>query len=487
MIDHEESAITADQSSRTVAARVSARTLAGFSAARAYAEFYSDPISCMRRLARVHGECVRIEHPFRPASAAPTYLLIGADWNKAVLTDASGFRPSGLWPVGGREGTALQQLRKNFLVQSGAEHAHFSKVAAPAFNRTRINAGYAELAEVAAGEIRAWPTGPQVDCSILARRLIQRLAFAGLFGEPRCDHALALGSRMDAFHKDQWSRSSQFFRFDLPGFRYSGLLAKARGVRAGLFDWLDTPWAETDIHNLRACVAAAHDPDGKPTSEVDKAAQIAGLLLASYETASATLAWALMFVALFPEHLEALRDEADRLFSEGASKEPVEDAGPLAEFIDETLRVCPPAPFLGFRVLQGTEIEGLDLEEGSTVFLSVLLTQRDPDIYDDPWSFRPERWRAISPNTYQFPAFSGGARRCPGFRFATNMLRHALAAVIANFDIEMPVNARFDYRYAAVMQPKGALALAISPRGAGKPPGSRPPLRGNISALIDNR
>lgn len=67
--------------------------------------------------------------------------------------------------------------------------------------------------------------------------------------------------------------------------------------------------------------------------------------------------------------------------------------------IDETLRKHPIIPFLFRIATQDYKIPGTDVvvEKGTSVFLPLLGLQRDPEIYENPLEFKPERFLS-SPN-----------------------------------------------------------------------------------------
>ena len=492
----QKSASSSTRAPKQVQTRVAVqpKTIGGYRSLKAYVSFYKNPIPIMGKLHRKYGDVLRIDSPFRPEANPPSFLLTGEIWNKAVLTNQQAFRPGGIWPVAGPPGSALQELRKNYLVLYGAPHTHFSKVASPAFNRSRVNLQYKSLTSVAVGEIDNWPLDAVVDCERLSRRLMQKLAFRGLFGEADPENVGALGDAVEDFHLRQWRRGNQLLPIDCPYSPYRTLLEKADDLRTKLLKWTDMPSGSEDRADLRACFRTAVLPDGNAITDDEKAAHMAGLILASYETASATLSWALMLLALHPDFFKKLRDEADRSGIDTDLTGTDRDRPLLNGFINETLRLFPPVPFLGFRALYDTDLQSLPVRKNSLVFLSVLLTQRDPAVFIDPWEFMPERWQEISPNTYQFPAFSGGARRCPGFWFATIMLRYALSYIVSSLDIRVPEKAAFNYRYAAVMRPRGGIPLVLFRRGIGTDrmarrkhgigTSARPVLRGNVNLLF---
>jgi cytochrome P450 len=60
----------------------------------------------------------------------------------------------------------------------------------------------------------------------------------------------------------------------------------------------------------------------------------------------------------------------------------------------------------------------------------IYLVHRRPDVYPDPYAFRPERFVERPPETYTWLPFGGGVRRCIGARFATYEMRVVLQAVV---------------------------------------------------------
>jgi cytochrome P450 len=64
------------------------------------------------------------------------------------------------------------------------------------------------------------------------------------------------------------------------------------------------------------------------------------------------------------------------------------------------------------------------------------LIHHDPEIYPDPYAFRPDRFLDEAPGTYTWTPFGGGRRRCLGASFATLEMKIVLRAVLASAGLD---------------------------------------------------
>jgi cytochrome P450 len=77
-----------------------------------------------------------------------------------------------------------------------------------------------------------------------------------------------------------------------------------------------------------------------------------------------------------------------------------------------------------------------DYEPGVVLAASAWLVHHDPEIYPDPFAFRPERFLGEKPGTYTWIPFGGGRRRCLGGAFAMVEMKVALRAALRRFTLE---------------------------------------------------
>jgi cytochrome P450 len=172
--------------------------------------------------------------------------------------------------------------------------------------------------------------------------------------------------------------------------------------------------------DILSMLVAARFDDGTAMDDVEIRDQLMTLLLAGHETTATALAWAFDLLFRAPDKLECLREEVE--------------AGTGHEYLDavvkETLRLRPVVPFVGRQLKQPMELGGYDLPAGTDVMPAIQLAHTRPDVYPDPYEFRPERFLEDSPETFGWIPFGGGTRRCIGAAFAELEMRVVLSTIL---------------------------------------------------------
>ncbi|TMW82674.1 hypothetical protein EJD97_005417 [Solanum chilense] len=111
--------------------------------------------------------------------------------------------------------------------------------------------------------------------------------------------------------------------------------------------------------------------------------------------------------------------------------------------INETLRLHPASPLLGLRQCrEATEIDGYTIPLKSQVVVNGWAIARDPESWDDPETFMPEKFEKNSVdfngNLFQYIPFGAGCRMCPGMHFGLANVVYPLAQLLYHFDWKLP-------------------------------------------------
>jgi cytochrome P450 len=180
-------------------------------------------------------------------------------------------------------------------------------------------------------------------------------------------------------------------------------------------------------------------------------------IVAGHETTALTLAWSFYLLAFDQDVQDAARQEAQSVLQgRAATGDDVEHLPFIRQIIDEALRLYPPAGMVS-RTAQGPdELCGTRINAGDTVMIPIYALGRHKQLWDDPDSFRPERFadrKAI--DRYAYLPFGDGPRICIGASFALQEAVIILATLISRFRFS-PVQGR---------DPKPVMILTLRPEG----------------------
>jgi cytochrome P450 len=146
---------------------------------------------------------------------------------------------------------------------------------------------------------------------------------------------------------------------------------------------------------------------------------MAALLIGGYETTATTLGWTANLITREAAVLDRLHETVD-----------AGDDSYAEAIVTETLRLRPPGAFTFRGVVAPFSFrDGLTLQPGSVLLPMLAAVMRDPDVYDAPEEFRPERFVDERPGTYTWVPFGGGSRRCLGGAFSMAEMRVILSTI----------------------------------------------------------
>ena len=107
----------------------------------------------------------------------------------------------------------------------------------------------------------------------------------------------------------------------------------------------------------------------------------------------------------------------------------------LQNVISETLRLFPAGPLLlPHMASDHCQVEGFDIPKGTMLLVNAWAIHRDPKAWDNPASFKPERFNGGENNNYKLLPFGLGRRACPGIGMANRVLGLTLGLLIQCFD-----------------------------------------------------
>ncbi|KAL0431528.1 UNVERIFIED_CONTAM: cytochrome [Sesamum radiatum] len=174
---------------------------------------------------------------------------------------------------------------------------------------------------------------------------------------------------------------------------------------------------------------------------------IVALIIAGTDASVVTSEWAMSLLLNHPEVLNKARQELDSQIGHDrlVEEHDLPKLNYLHCIILETLRLFPSVPTLVPHVSsQDFELGGYDIPKGTMIIVNAWAIHKDPKIWDDPLTFRPERFEGGQVETHKLLPFGMGRRACPGAGLAQKFVGLALASFIQCFDWERPSMEKID-------------------------------------------
>ncbi|MED6152832.1 hypothetical protein PIB30_095808 [Stylosanthes scabra] len=166
------------------------------------------------------------------------------------------------------------------------------------------------------------------------------------------------------------------------------------------------------------------------------------LFLAGSDTITSTVEWAMAELLHNPNVMSKAKSELEETVGKGNLLEESDIARVpyLQAVIKETFRMHPAAPLLLPRQAEINidEIEGYRVPKGAQVLVNAWAIGRDPNLWDNPDVFSPERFLGshidFRGHNFELTPFGAGRRICPGLPLAMRMLFLMLGLFINCFD-----------------------------------------------------
>ncbi|KAL4781966.1 cytochrome P450 [Aspergillus varians] len=189
------------------------------------------------------------------------------------------------------------------------------------------------------------------------------------------------------------------------------------------------------------------DERGMTTPEIEVNAAI--IIQAGSETTATVLAACIYYLGTNPECYARAADEVQTAFAQDADIHflSVAKLPYLNAVIEESLRLFPPAPGVGPRVVPpgGAMVSGCYVPGGVSVSVGHYSTFRSPSNFARPHEFLPQRWLEREQSESEFAQdkitalqpFSYGPRACIGRNLAYAEMRTILAKLLWHFNISL--------------------------------------------------
>ncbi|TKY53285.1 3,9-dihydroxypterocarpan 6A-monooxygenase [Spatholobus suberectus] len=165
---------------------------------------------------------------------------------------------------------------------------------------------------------------------------------------------------------------------------------------------------------------------------------------AGTETSATTIEWALAELINHPGVMVKARQEIDSVVGKNrlVEESDIPNLPYVQSIMKETMRLHPTGPLIVRQSTEDCNINGYDIPARTTVFVNVWAIGRDPNYWENPLEFQPERFlneEGQSPldlkgQHFELLSFGVGRRSCPGASLALQIIPTTLAGMIQCFE-----------------------------------------------------
>lgn len=171
------------------------------------------------------------------------------------------------------------------------------------------------------------------------------------------------------------------------------------------------------------------------------------LLAGGTESSTVVVEWAIAELLKKPEIFKKATDELDRVIGRDrwVKENDMVNLPYISAIVKEALRLHPAATMLPpRRTREDTKVAGYDIPKDTIVFVSAWAIARDPELWDNPEEFCPERFIGkdidVKGNDFELLPFGAGRRMCPGYSLGIKVIESSLANLLHGFTWKLPAN-----------------------------------------------
>ncbi|XP_010518174.1 PREDICTED: cytochrome P450 76C4-like [Camelina sativa] len=169
------------------------------------------------------------------------------------------------------------------------------------------------------------------------------------------------------------------------------------------------------------------------------------MFAAGTDTNSTNVEWAMAELLKNPKTMAKAQAEIEHVIGENGVVEEsdISELPYLQAVIKETFRLHPALPLLLPRETEtDVEILGFMVPKDSQVLVNVWAIGRDPNVWENPTQFEPERFLGkeidVKGRDYELTPFGAGRRICPGLPLAVKTVSLMIASLLYSFEWKLP-------------------------------------------------
>ncbi|XP_031254714.1 geraniol 8-hydroxylase-like [Pistacia vera] len=218
-----------------------------------------------------------------------------------------------------------------------------------------------------------------------------------------------------------------------------------------------------------------HEDREKSITMIQLKALVMDIIVGGTDTSTTMVEWTMAELLQHQEVMRKVQQELAEVVGMFSSVEEfhLRELRYLDAVVKETLRLHPALPFLVPRSpSQSSTIGGYTVPKGTMVILNVWAIHRDPELWENPLEFKPERFLDDPEkfdylgNNFKYMPFGSGRRMCAGIPLAERVLMFILASLLHSFEWKLPDGAELNLteKFGIVIKKSQPLIAIPTPR-----------------------
>ena len=176
--------------------------------------------------------------------------------------------------------------------------------------------------------------------------------------------------------------------------------------------------------------------EGQPLTNADIQEEVDTFTFAGHDTTTNTICFTLYAISKFPEVQRKLNEEIDRVIGDDeVGFKVINEMKYLDLVIKETMRLYPPVPIVARRLFEEVKFEEFTAPANANYNLMFYTMFKNPEIFENPEDFIPERFLDHNNSPYAFIPFSAGQRNCIGQKFALLNVKNNIINILRKFEV----------------------------------------------------
>ncbi|PZC76747.1 hypothetical protein B5X24_HaOG200076 [Helicoverpa armigera] len=207
--------------------------------------------------------------------------------------------------------------------------------------------------------------------------------------------------------------------------------------------------------------------DGKKIDDEGVREQVDTFMFEGHDTTTSGIVYTLYCLSKHRDIQEKIYEELQTIFGSEMERDPTYTELNQMKYLElvlkESMRLFPPVPLIERKIMRDCEIGDMKLVKGTSVLINIYQIHRQPDMFENPLEFRPERFEKPLKNPFSWIPFSAGPRNCIGQKFAMLELKITISEIVKNFYI-LPASQEPELSADIVLRSKNGVHIKLMPR-----------------------